>query len=296
MEEHMHGKALIFLSYGGQPTNIAETTYGVLSARRAAGAGSGVDIVLYTDRPSLYADLPVTIRPITPTELADWAGPHGYTHRRKMAVIDDALTALGSPVAFIDSDTWFRRPAARLFDRIGPGRSVLHLREGTLDQGREPDRALAARLDGRTYTQLDGRDLTLTRSIPMWNSGVVGIHPADGHLVREAIHLTDQIWAEHRELPTIEQLALSLFLEADTEVSAASDVVYHYWHDIVRAPFHDRLPALLDETAGLPLDERLSVLHRARPRLRGRARAKYLAREAVRVSGRRTRSIRSSAT
>lgn len=290
----MRDGVLVYLSYGGQPTQVAETTYGVLSGRRAAGPGT--DVLLYTDSPSSYAGLPVDLRVITPQEMTEWAGPHGYAHRRKTAVVDDALTALGAPVVFVDSDTWFRRPATRLFERVGPGRTVLHLREGNLDQGRAPDRELAAALDGRTYAQLDGTPLTLARDVPMWNSGVVGIHPDDGHLVREALHLTDQVYAEHQELPTVEQLALGYFLESRTRVSPASDVVYHYWHPIVRAPFHERLPSLLEETAALPLEQRLEALHRARPRLHGRDRAKHLARQAYRATGRRTKSLRSSAT
>jgi hypothetical protein len=292
----MRNGVLVYLSYGGQPSQVAETTYGVLSARRAARPGSGIGILLYTDSPSSYEGLPVELRPITAQEMADWAGPHGYAHRRKTAVLVDALAALAEPVVFVDSDTWFRRPAARLFDRVGPGRTVLHLREGAFDQGRPPDRALAAELDGRSYPQLGGGTTTLRRDVPMWNSGVVGIHPSDGDLVREALHLTDQLYAEHPELPTVEQLALGCLLESRTTVSPASDVVYHYWHPIVRAPFSERLPSLLEATAGLPLEQRLEALHRARPRLHGRDRAKYLARRAYRASGRRTGSIRSSAT
>lgn len=288
--------ALVFLSYGSKPSLLAETTYAVLSAARAAGGDPDTGIVLYTDQPATYADLPARIRPITPAELEAWAGPHGYLHRRKMAVLDDALTTLGVPVALVDSDTWFRRSPSRLFERVAPGRSVLHLREGTLDQGREPDRRFAAQVEGRTWTGLDGRPVTLGPGTPMWNSGVVGLHPDDAHLVREALHLTDQVYAEHRDLFTLEQLALSLFLDARTVVSPSSDVVYHYWHDIVRAPFHERLPTLLAETAGLPLPERMEMLHRARPRLHGRDRVRFLAREAVRATGRRTGSVRSSAT
>ncbi|WP_146905766.1 hypothetical protein [Cellulomonas aerilata] len=292
----MSDKALIFLSYGGQPKNIAETTYAVLSARRAVGADRDIDLVLYTDRPDLYADLPAELRTITPAELTRWAGPDGYAHRRKIAVLDDALTSLQVPVALVDSDTWFRRPAARLFERIAPGRTVMHLREGNLDEGREPDQAVAAQLDGMTCTRLDGGVHTLTRDMPMWNSGVVGIHPHDGHLVREAMHLTDQLYPAHRDFFTLEQLAVSCFLDTGTDVSASSDVVYHYWHDIVRAPFDAALPSLLERTASLPLPQRLEVLHRHRPRLRGRDRAKFLARELLRASGRRTKSVRSSAT
>jgi len=293
-------KTLVYLSYGGHPVQVAETTYGVLSARRAVGAQPGTDVLLYTDHPSLYEGLPVGLRPISPEELAAWAGPDGYLHRRKLEVVADALASTGGPVVFVDSDTWFRKPAGRLFERIGPGRTVLHLLEGTLEQGRAPDRELAAQLDAQLgaggATDADGRGAPLSGRSPMWNSGVVGVHPADSDLVAEALRLTDEVYAQHDGLFTVEQLATGHAFAQGATVSPSSDVVYHYWHDLVREPFRRRLPSLLAETAGLPLEERLEVLHRARPRLVGRERARFLAKELYRATGRRTGTIRGSAS
>lgn len=288
---------LVYLSYGTDPTQLAETRYAVISAWRATYTDDGADIaiVLYTDHPELFADLPVTTRRVTSDELVEW-GATGYGHRRKTMVIRDALRNADSPVVFVDSDTWFRRPARKVFERVGPGRSVLHINEGTVDTLDFPaTRELGAHVAGRTF-HLSGGPITITADAPMWNSGVVGVHPDDAHLIDQALELTDQLWAEHQGSNHLEQFTTGLLLEKHTRVSEVADVVFHYWQAPIREPFQQRLPGLLAATADSSMVIRADELWRDRPRVRGLRRVKVAARRTARVLGRPSGLPRSSAT
>jgi hypothetical protein len=190
-------------------------------------------------------------------------------------VVRDALERYEGPTALLDGDTYFRRSPWRLFDRIGPGRTAMHVREGLLDRLPGENHAeLAAVLQaGGPWTDLAGRPLTLTASEPMWNSGVVGVDPADRRLIDEAIHLTDQLCSRLR-MHTLEQFALGIVLGRATRLREALDVVFHYWDRAFRDPFHEQLPQLLAQHASLPLAERARRCHACRPRPTVRSRVR----------------------
>lgn len=294
------GRTLVYLSYGAGP-QTDEAVYALLSAHRARRGDARTGLLLYTDQPRAFTGLPVEVREVSAAELDDWAGPDGYLHRRKTQVLRDALARQGHPIAFVDSDTWFRRPAAELFARVGPGAVALHLREGRLLDSNSPAKhALSAHVAGRTFAGAGagagGQPLVLEPNATMWNSGVVGIDPADAPLLDAALSLVDQVWAGYRGSHDVEQFALGQVLERSVRVTESADVVYHYWPAPVRDPWRARLPGLLADTAGLPVDERAEVLHRHRPRPAGVAALRFAAKQVYRSTGRATPGVRSSCT
>lgn len=270
---------LVYLSYGGRDVQVAETKYAILSAFRSIRPADDIGILLYTDRPDLYADLPAAIRPISAGELEAWTGPGGYQYRRKAEVVKDALARTGNPVAFIDSDTWFVKSPALLFHRIGAGRTVLHVKEGTLGAAAY-NAPLVEHLSKHAYAN------GLGATSAAWNSGVIGVDPADAHLMDEALALIDGIWADFQEADTLEQVAISHFFSTTTTVTAAADVVFHYWPLPLRKPFHATVVGEIERTQELAPSERAEALHPLRPRLRGVKRLKHLVKELYRATGR----------
>jgi len=286
---------LVFLSYGAG-AHVAEAEYAILSAWRAS-RGSPIRLLLYTDTPARYDGLPVDIRMISAAELEAWQGPGGYHHRRKAEVIRDALRAEGHPIAFVDSDTWFRKPASQVFDRIAPGQVALHLLEGRLLDSNSPDKhALSRHVTSNPLVDLRGQPLTIDANAAMWNSGVAGIHTADANLLDESLNLIDQIWVGYQGSHDVEQFALGQVAERRARIVETSDIVYHYWPKFLRDSWKRRLPDLLAATATLPLDERADVLHHERPRARGKQLMKYAVKQGLRAAGRPPTSVRSSAT
>lgn len=281
----MPSRSLVLLSYGGRDDQVAETKYAILSAYRWARPSDGIEIVLYTDNPSRFDDMPVRLRPIAAEELEGWTGPDGYQYRRKLEVLRDALIQTGRPVVFVDSDTWFRRSPARLFDRIGRGRSIMHVREGNLRGRPFPQYChdFVDCVESRTWKTSSGSPLDITSDV-VWNSGVIGLDPLDNVLVDDALALIDQVYCKC-ELWSLEQFAIAFFLMRSTDVRGASDVVFHYWPRDLKEAFHPTLLEELDRTADLAPRERANELHRFRPRLHGVGQLKYVIKQAYRLTG-----------
>lgn len=287
---------VVFLSYGRGP-HVAETVFSAFSAWRRSRSDRNVRLLVYTDRPDDFLDVPVDIRTITAHELQQWQPPSAYPRRCKTEVLRDALRTLDHPVALIDSDTWFRLSPRRIIDRVAPGRVALHLDEGPLAASNCLVKlAFLADLRDQTFFDSRGGQILVGSGAGMWNSGVTGIHPADATVLDDTLALVDQMWQAFPRGGFLEQFALSATLARTSRPRATDDVVYHYWPEVLRQPWRERLPGLLADTAALAPGARAEVLHRHRPRAQGRAAAKHAAKQAWRSVGLQTRGVRSSAT
>lgn len=287
---------VIFLSYGHGP-HVAETVFSVLSAWRRSRADRDVGLLIYTDRPGDFFDVPVATRTITDDDMQRWQPSGAYPRRCKTEVLRDALRTLDHPVALVDSDTWFRRSPRRIIDRVAPGRVALHLDEGPLAATNSPVKhAFLADLRHHTFHDSRGGHLRFGDQVGMWNSGVTGIHPADAVLLDDTLTVVDQLWGAFPQRLFLEQFALSSTVVRATRPQATDDVVYHYWPEVLRRPWHQFLPTLLADTAELPPAARADALHRHRPRSKGRDAARFAAKQALRTLGLRTSGVRSSAT
>ena len=112
---------------------------------------------------------------------------------------------------------------------------------------RKADQVTAAAIsdvvDRNSFQDLSGRPFKISPDAPMWNSGVLGLHSSDAHLLEEALNLIDQMWPKVQDAPLpvhhVEQFASGYFLER-TRISESHDIVYHYWPEYLRVPFRRR--------------------------------------------------------
>lgn len=272
----MSDPVLQYFCYGGQAI-YDQAIYSILSLLHVGGgAPRGCRVVVYCDRPEAFAGLPVEAVPVARATLDAWLDGGDYVHRRKTCAIIDALERFGGTVVFVDTDTWFRRAPAPLFRRVGPGRACFHLCEGYLQStGTPSDDALARQLAAGNVHTRSGEAVTLSARTPMWNTGVVGVHAADLGRVREALALSDAIWAGADPAGAYcgkihhgEQFAMG-YAFRDTRLSEAADCVYHYWPRATKEAFGARLPGLAATGAADPSPETLARLYAARPRQTG---------------------------
>ncbi len=259
----MPNPILLYLSYGAGP-HVDEAIFSVLSATRQRRPTDPFDIVILTDDPAPYAGLPVVIEHVPAEHLTEWGGPLNFGHRRKIMALAHALRRFAVPVVMIDADTYFHCSPARLFGRVGKGRSLMHLREGELGY-LVAHGYMKQRLPGLSFTLADGERYELTKESPMHNAGVVGIHPDDAGLVDKTRELADAIHAAAASWLS-EQLAFSCVLNRHTQVSSCRDVIFHYHEWFIRNPFRERLPDWMRETATLPVGARADALHLRRPK------------------------------
>lgn len=267
---------LLYFCYGAQEI-YDQAIYSILSLLHVSGGTPrAYRIVAYADRPAAFGALPIETVEIDSATLDAWLGGSDYLHRRKTCAIIDALERFDAPVAFIDSDTWFRRAPNRMLRRIGPGRAIFHLCEGYVAMtGTPADQALARQLATGTCHLPARPPVTLDRRTRMWNTGVVGIDPSDLPRLRDALALSDAIWAGAdpagaygKKIHHAEQFATGHAF-ADAELSEAADCVYHYWPQDMKQPFARILPELARSGLADHGLANLAALYAWRPRETG---------------------------
>lgn len=287
-------KTLLYLAYGNARA-VDEARFALLTTLHFTAGRADYRHLVYTDRPEAFSDLPVDVHPLDQTTLDLWAGPDRYLHRRKLMAVVDAMASATGPVVFLDGDTYLRRSPDDLFGRITPRQAVLHLPESRLLDSDSPAKHdLSAHVADRSFPTRSGRTLRLDANSMMWNSGVIGLHPSHAGLLLDALDLVDAVWAEYRGSHDLEQFAVGAVLERDLSVASSDDLVFHYWPEHLRVPFVEALPELLQRLGDLPLPERTRAAYDARPRNRGRARARMAAKRLLWHAGIATRGPRTS--
>lgn len=215
-------KTIAYLVYGSRREYQLELTYSVLSAIHFIGRQpSNYRVVLITDQGNERPDLPIEHLTFSRQEFNSWTRSGTYMHKAKVHALMKAMDHFKGSVALIDTDTYFLDHPDRLFQRIGPGKSVMHASEGNLRQYEFWNPLLE-----RVTAPIAGYDVT--GESKMINSGVVGVDFADRHLLDEVVPLIDSLYDIH-PIFNIEQFAFAAVLSEHTQVSVCPDVVYHYW-------------------------------------------------------------------
>jgi hypothetical protein len=270
---------LLFLSYGVGP-HQQEVEFAVQCLKLHALHLRVEDLIIFTDTPKYFDNIAATIEFIPTSQWQEWGGLKNYNHRRKILSLDHALQHTDSPILLLDGDIWFRKPLIYILPKIGPGRGVMHIREGQISKVRSP-----------MYEQL--RQLLLSEKgqktgIPidawMWNAGVIGLHPQQRPLLTEVLRLTDLL-CEISTLHILEQLAFSWVLSQRIELKGVSDIVFHYWPPYLRKPFREILPDIMARVRTLPDSERAAFLYSFRPRPNIVRRCKFVCKRALETSG-----------
>ena len=287
-------KTLMYLAYG-TGSHVDETIYSLYTAARFIPfSDPQLRYLIYTDNPDAFSALPVEIRTIGSDELTAWLGPTEYIHRRKLMAFIDALQRFKGQIVLVDSDTYFRRSPAKIFERVKPGRACFHVMESTLRNGETPGRELGSALAATDIYDEHGERIPFSGNDRMWNSGVFGIDAADLDTLMRAPALLDQIWNATRSRVT-EQFVVGYLFSRDQEPATSHDVVYHYWMSFRRNSIDVRLPAILAKLAALPAEERPRTAYAERPMPPIRSRVKAFFRERLWKVGIRIGGISRSA-
>jgi len=274
---------LMYLSYG---PGIHEQglIFSLYSAFRwGLPVENGYEVVIYTDRPRTFDGLPVTVRLLSAAELTEWAGPAQFIYRRKILALSDALRDSVGPTILIDADTYFLANPCKLFARIRPGQSLMHICEGRVGP-LAPNSEFTELVREHRFQGRAGGVIAASPASPQWNAGVVGLHSDDAPLLEDVLHLSDA-FCQRTSDRTAEQLAFSIILEARTRIVKASDIVVHYWPPYIRRPFESRLPQMLQEIAKLPPEQRYEAAYSQRPRPTLPRRGKVLFKRAAKRAG-----------
>ena len=274
---------ILYISYGHGPHEL-EIRYSIITADYKSG-GFEFRAVIYTDNPEAFRDLDAEVCYISTDTWKAWAGLHGFAHRRKIMALQHAIEAYASPVVLLDGDTWLRGSVQQLFRRIGPGKTLMHIREGRVSEVDTPVyKAMRGVLAETQVETQDGQTLLIPADSFMWNAGVIGLHHSDKKLLSDVLLLTDQLLS-NSDLHVLEQFAFSWVLMNQTELCECADVVFHYWPPYLHQPFREQLPGLFDTASQLPANEKQQFLYGHRPRPDFRRRVRVLAKRVMQFAG-----------
>ncbi len=250
---------LLYVAYGREDIRT-QALYAAMTALAHAGA-LPLSVHVLTDEPAAFQTLAarVELHVASAADVAAWVGPERFALRAKPAALRAFLRRFGSdPVLLADADTFFVADVGRAFERIGPGAAVLWEREYPVQTS---DTAVMHRFR-RHLRRARFRGVPVDLGVDMWNSGAVGLHPAQFSLADEWLAFVDEVYPATRRW-ILEQFGISWVLQkAGVELSACDDVLHHYWFE---KPAHfAAVRAALERARGVPLDDVLARI-RATP-------------------------------
>ncbi|HEY6938567.1 MAG TPA: hypothetical protein VI424_15515 [Terriglobales bacterium] len=245
---------LIYLACGPRGVHV-QALYAAYSALAWKGA-LDLQAHVYTDAPEIFQPLAghIQVHELTAENLRAWRGPGHYPFRIKIAALEEATrTYAEERTLFADSDTFFFSDLAQVFARIGPANAVLHRREyavmshptGQLQRFR------------KRMSKFHFRGSAIDLNADMWNSGAIGLHPSQFHLLHTILAFIDAI-SPHYKKQLVEQYAVAYFLQKNAQVHSCDDVLFHYWAQ--KAEYQQPIEPRLQRWKSMPLDEALAEL------------------------------------
>lgn len=245
-------------AYGKDPIR-AQALYLCWSALAWKG-DLDLDVHVYTDDPAFFRPLAdeIRVQHMGPAEVRAWRGRHDFTHRLKALLVRDMVQRYpGDKLLYLDADTYLSRSPASIFQRIGPGRSVMHAREDHV--GSHPGYHM--RNFSRHLRRLSFRGAPIDVDRWMWNAGVIGMDPATFPVVDRWIAFIDEVWPRYRR-GLVEQYSISMLLQQAGEVAGCAEEVVHYWFQ--KDEYTSAIRGELEVLRTRPLGEALAHL-RERP-------------------------------
>lgn len=249
---------LIYLACGFRNVHV-QALYAAYSALAWKGA-LDVQVHVYSDAATVFEPLAHQIRvhELSADRLRAWRGPGDYPFRIKIAALAEATRDHGEErVLFADSDTFFIADFAPVFARIGPADAVLHRKEYAVVSHPTGQLQRFRKRMGKFHFRGSPTDL----NADMWNSGAIGLHPSQFHLLHTALAFIDAV-SPHYKKQLVEQYAVSYFLQKNAQLHACDDVLFHYWAQ--KPEYQQKIEERLERWKSLPLEEALRELRAER--------------------------------
>lgn len=227
--------AILYQAYGGVDY-INECRYSLLKYLQVYNLQPprSTGIYIYTDHSSAFADfLPFLPQleciPVTEAMVIAWKGPQQFVHRFKIEMIRHFQTRFSGNVLYCDTDTYITAPIEPLFQAIEAGRFFMHQFEGEIDHRRFPAFRKWEKFLSTTPINYSGRQLAFSKSLCMYNAGIIGLQTSQTQLVADVLALSDSVYQQFQK-HIAEQFAFSYCLQKAGTIKTAEHLVAHYWN------------------------------------------------------------------
>jgi hypothetical protein len=239
----------------GSPDVRLQALYAAYSAR-AFKRRLDLTIHIYTDQTEAFQPLGegLQLHQLTPEKIRNWRGPGDYPFRIKIAALAEVAREYSEQkILFADADTFFFAPLESVFTRIDGRNAVLHRKEYPLVT--HPTGQLKRFRKRMLSYRFRGNEIDLNAD--MWNSGAIGLHPAQFHLSNTILAFIDTISPHYRK-QLVEQYAVSYYLQKNAQVHGCDDCLFHYWAQ--KREYLAIIEERLARWRGLPLEAALAEL------------------------------------
>jgi hypothetical protein len=210
-------------------------------------------VLVYSDNPEKYADLPVTVISIK-GQIEEYSRAGRYFHRLKPCVLLHALNGLmpDETLIFVDTDTIFLKPLKEKIRQVSESIVLMHKFET-----RNP----YPELKNLKLTLLSGRDYeySVAESI-MFNSGVVGVQGGQKVIFEDAIFFIDKLIDLNVPSHAIEQFAISEMLRFyGMVIVQTSQEIKHYWRSTDKRYIRTQLRDIFSDQNNRPTADMIRV-------------------------------------
>lgn len=234
------GLTFVYVEYGNLERLHFELLYS-LSTLLYWKFHTPVEVVIYTDKPDRYHDLPVRIVDIT-TRIPEFSRGGLYHHRIKPCVLLEEMKSNSNYCVMTDTDTFFQDG---FLEKLW---GVLNKGSVALDRfhGRNPFPKISnfsTMLPNAGFYRYD------TKLSVEYNSGLTAVDP-ERHLpvIQDSLALIDAVLDQGSQLLTLEQIALSESLRIHgISVSSMHPLFGHYYRIVAKRYMHRRIRRWWDE-------------------------------------------------
>jgi hypothetical protein len=253
------GTRLVWLATGKHDARV-QALYSLYSALAFKGDADAT-LHIYTDAPDVYQPIAefTRIHELTPAKIDAMKGKSRHPFRMKLALVAEELRSdRQSPVIFVDADTFFFREFGSLLSQIDSRNAVMHIREWHVASAMTGQ----MRRFRRNMRRVKYQGGPVNVDVYMWNSGVIGVHPACLPVVDEALAFCDVVWEKYSK-PFVEQFAVSWCLQrAGISIHPADGNVFHYWYQ--KPEYLKAIGERLEQWRDQPVDTALDEIRRKR--------------------------------
>jgi len=249
---------LLYVACGRADISV-QALYAAYSALAYQGS-LNLSIHIYTDDLAFFHPLTghIALHEVTAETLRSWRGPGDYPFRIKIAAIADlAKNESAAKVLFADADTFFFAEMAPAYERTDKQNAVMHRKEYLIS--RHPTRQLQRFRDRMGKFRF--RDSAVDLNSDMWNSGAIGLHASQFHLLETILAFIDTV-SPHYKKQLVEQYAVSYYLQKNAQVHPCDDRLFHYWNQ--KAEYGKAISQRLERWRSLPLEAALQELRQNR--------------------------------
>jgi len=222
LEMNPRGFTFIYVAYGNLDRLYLELRYS-LATLLYWTSQNPVDVVIYTDQPDRYSDLPARVIDIAP-KIKDFSLNSLYHHRIKPCVLLEEMKTNSNYCVMIDTDTFFQKG---FFDKLW---SVIQSGSVAMDRfhGRNPFPTLSGLITMLPNAGMYSYD---PKKSVEYNSGLMALDPLR-HLpvVEDSIALIDAALVQNKTRLTLEQIAFSECLRIHkVEIATMRPFFRHYY-------------------------------------------------------------------